>query len=188
MPVGSPITYDRLERAAYHPACAQVALEHAPWLLLLAAGEEPRPGQVIAHPAYGWLVCVRIVARRVVVNRDVAGSAIAVGARRALPEEVELAQSQARAGHGDASADFWLDLGYVGAMLDATADFTGWPIIRLALEPVLRADARRRAVRVRSGSTARGDRTLPRSRCGGTADVPRGIPLVLLLLGSMPER
>ena len=134
-PVGSPITYDRLERAAYHPGCAHVAVERTPWLLVLAAGDEPRPGQVIAHPAYGWLVCVRLAARRVVVNDDVAGSAIAVAARRALPEEVEAAQCQARAGGGDDSMDFWLDLGYVGAVVDATAEFTGWPVTRLAREP-----------------------------------------------------
>jgi hypothetical protein len=135
-PVGSRVTYDRLERAAYHGGCSHVAVEPAPWVLVLAAGDEPRPGQVIAHPAYGWLVCVRLVARRVVVNDLVTGRAVAVAARRALPEEVEAAQCRARFGEdADGASSFWLDFGYVGTLVDATAEFTGWPVTRLAREP-----------------------------------------------------
>jgi hypothetical protein len=50
-PVGTCITYDRLERHPYHPGCAWVAIEQPPWLIPAFAGDAPAPGQVIAHPS-----------------------------------------------------------------------------------------------------------------------------------------
>ena len=98
--VGTRITYDRLERHPYHPGCAWVAIEQPPWLIPVLAGDAPAPGQVIAHPSYGWLVCVRVAGRTWADNGVSAGSVVGVAARRALPEEIELAQWRAYAGIG----------------------------------------------------------------------------------------
>jgi hypothetical protein len=133
-PAGMQITYDRLERAAYHPGCAWVAIEQTPWLIPMPAGDEPMPGQVIAHPAYGWLVCVRVAARVWADNGISAGGMVGVAARRALPEEVDRARWRAYADFGDAGRE-WLDPEYVGQLADTVAEFTGWPITRGAREP-----------------------------------------------------
>ncbi len=133
-PVGTGITYDRLERSAYHPACAWVAIEQTPWLIPMPAGDEPAPGQVMAHPAYGWLACVRVASRVWADNGVVAGGLIAVAARRALPEEVDCAQWRAYSS-GDEAGREWLDPEYLGQLADTVVEFTGWPITRGVREP-----------------------------------------------------
>ena len=134
-PVGTRITYDRLERHPYHPGCAWIAIEQPPWLIPAFAGDAPAPGQAIAHPSYGWLVCVRVAGRTWADNGVSAGSVVGVAARRALPEEVELAQWRAYAGIGDEAEWSWLQPGHVGDIGDSVAEFTGWPIARMAREP-----------------------------------------------------
>jgi hypothetical protein len=62
-PVGTRITYDRLERHPYHQGCAWVAIEQPPSLIPAFAGDAPAPGQVFARPSYGWLVCMRVEGR-----------------------------------------------------------------------------------------------------------------------------
>ena len=86
--MSTQITHDRLERAAYHPAFAWVAIEQTPWLIPMPARDEPTPGQMMAHPAYGWLACVRVASRARAGNGVAAGGLIALAPRRALPEEV----------------------------------------------------------------------------------------------------
>ena len=135
VPVGSPVVADRLEEAVYHPGCAWVAIESTPWLIPMFARLEPRPGQVIAHPAYGWLLCVRVAARVWADNGVGAATLIRVAARRALAAEVAHAQWRASQRMGDANDGAWLDRAQVGELVDATAAFTGWPVTRAAREP-----------------------------------------------------
>lgn len=134
-PIGAQITYDRLERNPYHPGCAWVAIAPAPWLIPFLDGDAATPGQVIAHPSYGWLICVRVTGRIWADNGVRAGSVVAVAARRALPEEVELAQWRAHAGIGGEEGRSWLHADHVGDVVEAVAEFTGWPITRAAREP-----------------------------------------------------
>jgi len=86
------------------------------------------PGQVIAHPSYGWLVCVRVAGRTWADNGVSAGSLVGVAARRALPEEIELAQWRTYAGMGDEAESSWLQPEHVGDVVESVAEFTGWPI------------------------------------------------------------
>jgi hypothetical protein len=134
-PVGTEITYDRLERAPYHPSCAWIAIEPAPWLIPLLDGDAPMPGQVIAHPSYGWLICVRVAGRIWADSGVHAGSVIGVAARRGLPEEVELAQWRAHAGISGEHERSWLHAEQVGELVDAVGEFTGWPVTRAVREP-----------------------------------------------------
>lgn len=133
--VGTRITYDRLERAAYHPSCAWVAIAPAPWLIPFFLGDAPAPGQVMAHPRFGWLSCVRVAGRTWIENGIHAGSVVGVAARRALAEEVELAEWRACAGVGDEGEWSWLSADLVGEFIDTVDEFTGWPITRSAREP-----------------------------------------------------
>ncbi len=175
-PVGTRITYDRLERAPYHPSCAWVAIESTPWLLPLFDGDAPSPGQVIAHPRYGWLICVRLTGRAWADNGISAGSVVGVAARRALPEEVELARWRVHAAIGDEREWSWLDADHVGDLVEAVDEFTAWPLAWAAREPQhfvvpiqvgCRSSARSRpSLRLSAGSPQ-----IPRSARPTSADI-----------------
>ncbi len=135
VPIGTRVSYDRLERVAYHLSCAWVAIEHVPWLLPLFVGDAPPPGQVIAHPRYGWLSCVRLSGRAWADNGVAGGSIVGVAARRALPEEVELARWRAQAAIGNDLEWSWLDPDHVGDLAETVDEFTKWPLTRAAREP-----------------------------------------------------
>jgi len=135
VPVSTLITYDRLEHNPYHPGCAWVAIERPAWLIPLFAGDAPAPGQVLAHPSYGWLICVRVAGQTWADNGMSSASIVGVAARRALPEEVELAQWRASAGMGDEGEWSWLEADHVSDLVEEVAEFTGWPVTRMAREP-----------------------------------------------------
>jgi hypothetical protein len=133
MPVGATVTYDRLECTAYHPACAHVAIEDAPWLIAMPAGDAPPTGQVFTHPTYGHLACVRLTARQWYPTEATVVELTGVAARRALPEEVGTVRWRAR--QGDEETAWWLDAFNVGGLTAYVAELTGWAITRLAREP-----------------------------------------------------
>jgi hypothetical protein len=133
MPVGATITYDRSERTTYHPGCAQVAIQDAPWLIAVPAADAPPSGQIFTHPTYGHLACIRLTARQWYPTDAAALELCGVAARRALPEEVETARW--RATRGDEETAWWLDAYNVGGLTAYVAELTGWAITRLAREP-----------------------------------------------------
>ena len=185
-PVGTQITYDRLERAAYHPACAWVAIEQTPWLIPMPAGDEPAPGQVIAHPAYGWLACVRVAGRVWADNGVAAGGLIAVAARRALPEEVDRAQWHAYASRDGRGARVARSRVRGPARRHRRRVHRLADHARRARTRVLRGAASGRAFRVRPGRVTPGGRAVDGRRSWGARAVPARIPLVPLLLGPVP--